>query len=312
MDFLAFCRAHGVIIDRLPPVGVWKRYATQDKPHRQNGAVKFMGDHGFVLDWGAMSEADTWHANGDSKVSEVDRAAMARRAREAAEEIRRKQAKAAARAKAIMAQTRPGTHPYLAAKGFPEETGAIWRDEDEGDDKLCIPMYVGGDIVGVQTISSLPARQLERRGELVDVPNFEKRFLPGQRIDLATFTWGQRGPLLLCEGVATGITIRKAMESLRMPFRLVVAFNAGNMRKVARAFEDERQAGIVVADNDMPSKQYPEAGGAGIAAAKAIGWPYWASDRAPEDANDLFVRRGLFALTRGLKPLVLRQHTRRA
>ena len=312
MDFTTFARAHGVIIDRLRDDGQWHRVPTSEKPHKRNGAYRFMGDVGFVQDWGSMTEAAVWHPDGDSPVQQIDREAIARRAREQAEEIRRKQARAAQRAADIMAATGPGRHPYLESKGFPEEVGALWHDEDEDDVKLCIPMYVGRALVGVQTISGKRAHQAQRRGELVDVPDFEKRFLPGQRIDLSAFTFGQRGPLLLAEGYATALSARRAMEALRQPFRLVVTFNAGNMRKVARAFEEERQAGIVIADNDLPSKQYPDAGGAGIATAKMIGWPFWQSDRAPEDANDFERRRGYFALTMGLKPLVMRQHARRA
>jgi putative DNA primase/helicase len=47
MHLLDFCRLHGVILDREPPIGVWKRYPTQDKPTHRNGAVKHMGTHAF-------------------------------------------------------------------------------------------------------------------------------------------------------------------------------------------------------------------------------------------------------------------------
>jgi putative DNA primase/helicase len=300
MDFISYARAHGVIISRLIEDGRWHRVPTLDKPTKRNGAYKYLGDCGFVQDWACMTEAAVWHADGDSKTAAIDREAIARRAREAAEEIRRKQAEAAVRATAILAQCQRGTHPYLAAKGFPEETGALWRDEKAGDVKLCIPMRVGERLVGLQTIT--------------DQPGHEKKFLFGQRIDQATFTFGQRGPLLVCEGYATALSVRRALDSLRMPYRLVVTFTAGNMKKVAKAIEEgpDGTTGVVVADNDMPSQSYPEAGGAGIAAAKAIGWPFWQSDRAPEDANDFEKRRGAFALTMGLKPLVMRQHARRA
>ncbi len=30
MDFIAFARAHGILIDRLPQLGVWRRYPTED------------------------------------------------------------------------------------------------------------------------------------------------------------------------------------------------------------------------------------------------------------------------------------------
>jgi hypothetical protein len=32
MTFLQFCQAQGILIDATPPMGVWKRYKTLDKP----------------------------------------------------------------------------------------------------------------------------------------------------------------------------------------------------------------------------------------------------------------------------------------
>ena len=48
MDFVNFARAHGILIDTTPPLGVWTRYPTEDHPRKKNGAVKFMGNYGLV------------------------------------------------------------------------------------------------------------------------------------------------------------------------------------------------------------------------------------------------------------------------
>ena len=42
LDFISFCRSHGILINSLPPPGVWRRYRTEDHPRKKNGAVKFL------------------------------------------------------------------------------------------------------------------------------------------------------------------------------------------------------------------------------------------------------------------------------
>ena len=59
-DFLTFCRDLGIRIDSLPPVGVWKRYPTDDKPRKRNGAVKYFGSYGFVQNHALMTEPAVW------------------------------------------------------------------------------------------------------------------------------------------------------------------------------------------------------------------------------------------------------------
>ena len=60
MDFITFARSHGIIINELPPVGVWKRYKTEDHPKKRNGAVKFMGTHGFVQNHATSTVVSLW------------------------------------------------------------------------------------------------------------------------------------------------------------------------------------------------------------------------------------------------------------
>src|SRR5579862_3832374 len=59
-DFLSFARAHGIVIDHEPPLGVWRRYKTLDKPGKRNGAVKLMGDYGFVQNHAIDVEVAVW------------------------------------------------------------------------------------------------------------------------------------------------------------------------------------------------------------------------------------------------------------
>lgn len=267
MTFLDFCRAHGVIIDGLPTIGVWKRYKTTDKPGSRNGAVKYMGDHGFVQNHATMQEVSNWRAEGQSDMArqEVQRIAKA-----ASQDIARQQAKAAQEAARMLSEARHSTHAYLAAKGFPDERVNVLVTDD--GPLMLVPMYIGDQVVGLQKITE---------------PG-QKKFLFGQRSGGAQFVFNARGPHVICEGYATALSARQALTHLKRKYTLHVAFSAGNMKKIAA----DLSGGIVLADND--------ASGTGERVAREIGWPYWMSDRVGEDFNDYHRRAGLFAATQGI------------
>jgi len=279
MNFMDFCSLHGVTLRQLPPVGRWVRVPTDDKPHSKNGAVKFMGDVGFVQNWATQTEPAVWREQGQSTeaVARVRQIADqgAREAREAAQ-------KAASRAQHILSECELAPHPYLASKGFPEDLANVWNRET--DNVMVIPMRCGGQIVGCQQITAEGG----------------KKFLFGQRSSMAEFvmTAGQDGVHVVCEGYATGLSVRAALATLRRPYYVHVAFSAGNMKKIAQALP----SGLAIADNDASET--------GEKTCKEIGWPYWMSDTVGEDCNDYHQRRGLFALAQGLQKMLLDRRRR--
>jgi phage/plasmid primase-like uncharacterized protein len=272
MNFLDFCRLHGVVIDSLPPMGVWKRYKTEDKGGKRNGAVKWMGDHGFVQNWATMVAPVSWRDEGASS-NAIPRQQLQKASQDAA----KANATAAAKALWILGQCKTKEHAYLAAKGFPAEVGNVWETDDVA--LLVIPMRIGGAVVGCQLID-------EAGG---------KKFLTGQRTGNAEFIFANNGPHILCEGYATALSARHALKNLKRRYTLHVCFSAGNMAKVA----DGLPGGFVLADND--------ASGTGERTAREIGWPYWMSDRTGEDANDFHLRVGLFALSQEMRRLIARE-----
>lgn len=277
MHFLDFCRAHGILLDREPPIGVWKRYPTEDHPHKKNGAVKFMGDVAFVQNHATDVEISVWKAEGDTV---VDRDRIRRIAQQADRDIREKQDQAAKKAAGILHNCQIGCHPYLAKKGFAEEQGNIWKHEDEL--LLAIPMRVGHRLVGCQIISE----------------DGTKRFLHGQRTSEAAFVFDNKGVNILCEGYATALSIKAAMKALKRRYTLWTCFSAGNMVKVAATLP----SGFVVADHD---KLNPKTGTrAGHEAAKKIGWPTWMPDEELMDANDVHQRDGLFKFSQSLGKVI--------
>ncbi len=276
MDFLSFVRAHGILIDTVPPVGRWMRLPTQTHPRKRNGAVKFMGNFGFCQEHSTMQEVAVWRAEGEKSQAAIERVQQV--AQQAAQETERKQREAAAKAAQMLAESELLTHPYMAAKGFPDERVNVL------DGVMLVPMRVGRDLVGAQQITAEGG----------------KKFLFGQRSSMAEFvmTAGQDGVHVVCEGYATGLSVRAALATLRRPYYVHVAFSAGNMKKIAQALP----SGLAIADNDASET--------GEKTCKEIGWPYWMSDTVGEDCNDYHQRRGLFALAQGLQKMLLDRRRR--
>jgi putative DNA primase/helicase len=260
MDFLTFCQAHGILIDSLPPLGQWKRYPTEDKPRHKNGAVKFMGDHGFVQNHATEVTVSVWKPDAPVKINARD---LQEQVRKAEQETLRRQAEASKKAAWILHQCQYASHEYLKRKGHADEVGNVWVRE--GEHLLVIPMRVGKNLVGVQLID-------EAGG---------KNFLSGQRTSEAEFVIDNKGPHYLCEGYATALSLRAILKNYKRRYTIHVTFSAGNMLKIAATLP----GGYVIGDNDLS--------GTGERVAREIGWPYWISDQVG-DCNDHHLREGLF------------------
>lgn len=272
-DFVTFCRGLGIVIDTVPPVGRWKRYPTVTHPKKRNGSVKYMGDHGFAQEHSTMTDVAVWR---DGKESKVNHAEIARVAQQAQQEIAAKQKKAVERAEWILSQCELATHPYLASKGFPDERANVWQSKRGL--MLVIPMRVGKDLVGCQLISEAG----------------EKRFLSGQRTSDAAFVFDSRGPIVLCEGYATALSIRTALTALKARFTIFVCFSAHNLGRLAK----ELPQGLVVADNDASLT--------GERVAKETGWPYYMPPTVGQDFNDFHQSTSLFKASQALRSALLK------
>jgi putative DNA primase/helicase len=274
MDFIQFARSHGIIINELPEIGVWKRYPTQDHPRKRNGAVKFMGTHGFVQNHALSTVTSLWKPDSIDRLNLDIRSIVISQAQ--ADQQRKKLAtEAVGKAVRMLNDSGYSTHEYLASKGFPDEQGSVLRIDNKP--VLLIPMRCGKSLVGVQQIWE----------------DGTKKFLYGQRTSGATFTFDNKGVNIVCEGYATALSVRAAMKQLKRRYTLHVCFSAGNMVRVAEGLEQ----GLVIADNDES--------GTGQKAAEEIGWPVWMSDRVGEDANDYHRRVGLFGFSQSLTQSML-------
>jgi putative DNA primase/helicase len=272
MTFIEFVMAHGIIIDRPPRLGVWERYPTELHPRKRNGSVKWMGDYGFLQDHAMHTEVILWR---EDKPTKIDPKVVHAAIKQADEDRRRLQEQAAMKAIMVINQCVIGKHEYLARKGFPDEKGLIWFRERK--EYLVIPMRdLQNNLVGMQTITE----------------EGEKRFLYGQKTNGANFVMGRDGVNILCEGYATGLSIREAFRQIKLPARIFVCFSAHNLGTIAGKLEP----GLVVADNDKS--------GTGERTAKSTGWRYWISDTEGEDFNDAHRRAGLFKAAKSLWSLL--------
>jgi len=273
MDFIQFARSHGIIINELPTVGSWKRYPTEDHPKKRNGAVKYMGSHGFVQNHATSTVVSLWKP--DSIDAPTDMRAIIIGQAKAEQERKKLAIEATNKAVRMLNDSGYRTHAYLEGKGFPDEQGSVLNIENKP--VLLIPMRLGKSLCGVQQIWE----------------DGTKKFLYGQRTSGATFAFDNKGLNIVCEGYATALSVRAAMKQLKRRYTIHVCFSAGNMVRVAEGLE----SGLVIADNDKS--------GTGQQAAADIGWPVWMSDLEGEDCNDYHRRVGLFGLSQSLTQSML-------
>lgn len=207
----------------------------------------------------------------DSQIAEQKQIAAQRHTEEGKQ--REIAAKAAAtKAQWILSQCKHEKHAYLHSKGFQELEGLVWYPT-ELQNLLCIPMYVGGKLAGVQMI--------DRDGA--------KKYLSGQITSQAEFCIdsGAISPIeFWVEGYASGLSLQACLNALKVRYRIHVTFSANNLQRMAHS-------GYVIADNDASQT--------GQKAAQATGLPYWAPVVTGEDINDVWKREGTFRTSQILR-----------
>jgi putative DNA primase/helicase len=268
MELINFARAHGLILNSLPPIGVWVRVSTEDNQRKKNGAIKWMGDHAFLQNWAVDQEVIVWHGQAPKG---LDPEKIARLAKQADDKRAALQKQAAAKAAGLLNNCQRAMHDYLKAKGFPEEPGNVYVKD--GVPYLIIPMRVGSQLVGAQVIS----------------PEGDKKFLYGQRTKGAEFVFDNKGPHYLCEGFATALSIRAAMKALRMRYTIHVCFSAQNLLHISKQHDDC----FIIADHDASTT--------GQRMAEQSGKRWWMPPTVGHDFNDFHQEVGLFKASQALQ-----------
>jgi putative DNA primase/helicase len=192
------------------------------------------------------------------------------------------------------AGARDGRSEYLLRKGVDAEACRYLRDGS-----IVVPL-LRYDEPRDQALKAL--QRIWPDGGKRFTKGFQK---PGVCLRLGHVVVGE--PMLLCEGYATGLTLRMAVQR-RLP--VVVALDAGNLLPVAELMRTlyAQSTLLICADDDYRTPGNPGREKA-HKAAKAVAdcrytWPVFRpSNRGPKDTdfNDLHAREGLNVVQRQLR-----------
>jgi putative DNA primase/helicase len=267
--------------DEIIGDGKIQRFSSNGNPRDKAGWYVFHDDERPAGRFGCnRGQVDaTWSSKNKREFTPEEKRAWrkkmddAKAQREA--DMAREHAECAVRAAQMWGQAEELSHPYAVRKMVGTEGTRVLNGE------LLIPVRHGpGPLVGLQRI----------------MPDGEKRFLKGTPMAGAYTVLGKpskHGPVVICEGWATGMSIRLATG-----YCVVVAFNAGNLEPVAMKIRKALPEALVIigCDDDFKTKGNPGMT-AGADAARAIGamvaWPVWMNEQTGTDFNDLHADEGL-------------------
>lgn len=265
--------------------GQLHRCPVDGKPRGQDGAYVLHLDAPASGWWQNFrtGQQGTWSAGGDDRAMTPDeRRALAQRMEEARREREAAQAQAwaeaARRARAELEKAQPcQTHPYLVAKGVkPCPRLAV-----DAAGRLLVPVLgADGKVQSLQTIA----------------PDGTKLFMAGGKMAGGYFPIkkGDTDPLVVCEGLATGLSLHEATG-----LTVLCAFSAGNLEAVARMAREKYPAReiILCGDDDHATPGNPgatKARAAALAVGGKLALPVFSGEREGlTDFNDLHRAEGL-------------------
>lgn len=234
---------------------------------------------------------EKWHSTNGTDHSPEERKRIAQMLREAEEsrktdeEKRHSEAKAKASQILSAAHDPSPEHPYLKRK----QCGVHGRIRETSDNLLVLPLQdIEGNTQSLQLIAP------EKRFGVP--PSRDKDFLFGGKTQGCFYTVSDldSGPLIICEGYATGASIHEATG-----WAVVCAMFCGNLLAVAKAFRQKFPSRTIVlaADNDRSRQDNPGLTKATEAASAVHGFtavPEFADeDIRSTDFNDLASVSGL-------------------
>lgn len=288
-----------------PPLGrialrQWINTDTLGKNGKGDGRIICDDQRVTAFNWQDGSKATVWLKE---ERTETERKQYARDMRVAEEKARQREATAAEVARQIVREATPQTHPYLARKGFADEVvpvigspvlASILRRANKRPESL----IAGTD--GIVVAALTPGRRIASVQLIWE--DGTKKFLAGGDMDGVHHRIAAGRDTWLCEGYATGLSLRAALHGLRRQDTILVCFSAANIAKVARTIKGRC---FIAAENDKPLDHF---GGIGTGEhyARQSGKPYAMPPELGMDVNDMHRRLGIFAVQRMIGDLVRR------
>jgi len=274
--------------DQIIGDGKLHRFSTNGKPRDEAGYYIFHDDDRPAGAFGCWRSqiSGSWKADSHVEFTPEQRKEWADRKRQIEEQREAERQAATARAAETAAKmweaghdAADRAHDYLSRKKIPGIGARVLRD------MLLIPMRLApGALCGLQVIQ----------------PDGSRKFLTGTPAGGAYTTIGRptkTGPIVICEGYATGVSIHLATG-----YCVVVAFSAGNLSAVAAKIRAALPDAVMViaADDDFKTDGNPglsRSREASVAVSGLVAIPYWSGDRGDgTDFNDLHSMEGVEAV----------------
>lgn len=292
------CTAVGISLPKRSPVpGRWTQADTLERNGKGDGRVLVFDDCQGGIAWNHQTgEHRRFTTRAPSEAPKALRRDPERERQKAAE-----QAEVERICAAIVTACRQEPHQYLAGKGFPDELGLV-----HDDPRQCFPASRLGEAMacampeGVGPFLIVPGRIGKRLTTVQFItPSGEKKnifrgVMGGAAHRLAT----GRLPVV-CEGIATAMSVRAAMRLLGVSATVLSAFSASNAAKVAV----EMGAAVIAADHDKPVDAFGGLGTGEYYAARS-GLP-WIMPKNLGDYNDMHQSEGLRAVALHLREFLL-------
>ncbi len=291
------CSNVGIKTPRSYKHGQWAKCDTLDgKSGKGDGRLKTDDMKVVGWNWKTGEKATVWLKDRDS-LSPVEKKQFAERKAKDETEQRERAARAAHIAVDLIAAAKLGTHPYLARKGFPAEQAHILSAAAvcaiggsylvAGAEAIVIPARIGPRITSAQLIWE----------------DGTKKFLAGGLMERASHRIGTGAYTWLVEGYATGLSVRAALQGLKIQATILCCFSASNILAVSRQLHGRV---FVAADHDKPLPQF-DGLGTGEHFARATGLPYCMPPEVKTDFNDLHLAQSIFAVQRVLTAAMARR-----
>jgi putative DNA primase/helicase len=290
------CHDVGIYPPTKTAFGKWINTDTlAGKNGKGDGRVIIQEHYVTAWNWQTNEKATVWLQDG---LSVKEQRAVAQSVARSKARAEKDAARAAGMAKDLMAAATLSTHPYLVAKGFRDEQAMVVP-------AAAVRATVGDYIVPAASMTAIliPAR---RRNDVTSAQliweDGTKKFLFGgemggasHRIATGAYTW-------LCEGYATGLTVRRALKGLKVRATILCCFSASNIVSVARQVSGRV---FIAADNDPIPKSNPFNGlGTGEHYSRKTGLPFGMPPDVGADFNDMEQNDGIFAVQRVLTAVI--------